>query len=351
MPTSLGTADGSRASLRWTLKRGLRLLLAHKKAILLAYALNLALAVVVVAPFASSFEKSLGGGLYRTSMVERIDYDWYSLVQDGGDQLLASFSPAVTGFGPFLRNLDGLVLGRLDRLPPLLVAVGLLYILLNTFLSAAAFGSFAKDPKGLSFRDFHRRGGEFFGRFLRLTLLSLLSFAILSAWIMEPVRDLTDRITDGVSVDRSVFQWDLATFLVLLFLLSILNMVFDYAKIVTTTEDRSSVFLSLLSASTFCVTYAAPVYVLHLSIAALGVVWILCWVTLEQWVPQTAWAGVLFAIGLQQICFIGRLAFRFYFYSTQMEFFLENELLYRGESPDPTTQPAPDSKPLTASNV
>ncbi len=335
-----GHAGKSRASVGSALERGFRLLSAHKKAFLFAYALNLSVALLLLAPFAASFQKSLGDGLYRTDMVEKIDYDWYSLAQDRGDPLLTTFSPSVTGFGPFLRNLDGLVLAKLGQLPPLLLAAGFFYIFLNSFLSAATLGSFATRPEGAPSREFFKIGGAFLGRFFRLTLVSLFSFAVLFAWIIFPLLDLVRRITDNISVDRTVFIWHVASFSVALVLLSLLNMVLDYTKIATATEDRTSIFLSFFAALTFCITYAAPAFALHLAIGALGVVWILVWVTLEQWIPQGAWFGILTAIALQQICLLGRLAFRYYFYSTQMEFFLANEQLYRSaaETGSPLTK-------------
>ncbi len=325
------TVAGSATSrtLHSTLKRGLRLLSVHKRFVLLAYSLNLGVALLVLVPFADSFQKSLGKGLHRTEMVEGIDYDWYTLIQDRGDELLATFSPSVTGFGPFLRNLDGLVLAKLAQLPPALLAAGFFYILLNSYVSAAVFGCFATGSKRLPSRDFFRIGGEFVGRFFRLTLLSLLSFFLLFSWILLPLLDLVERISENASTDRSAFRWEFAAFVVTLVLLSLLNLVFDYTKIVTATENRTSVFLSFLSALTFCVTYAAPVCGLYVSIASMGALWTLLWVTLEQSIPQTTWVAILAAITCQQICFAGRLAFRFFFYSAQTEFFLDHEMLYR----------------------
>ncbi len=311
--------------------RGVRLLLNHKKAVLYAYAANLLAAALVLVPFAVQFQESLGPGLLRSEMVDAIDYDWHELMQDRGDRLLRSFTPAVTGVGPFAQNLDALVTGKLLEFPPAIVAVGLLYILLNTFVSAAAIGSFALDPRGTSFKEFLRTGGEFFGRFFRLALLALAAFAAFRSMVFEPVRELIESATADLTVDRTVFFWTFSAFVAGLVLLAVINMVFDYAKIVTAAEDRTSVFLASLSAATFCVTNALPAFGLHALIGFAGVLWMALLVTAEQWIPQTGWWGIAAAIAVQQIHLIGRLAVRFLFYTVQMEFFLDRESLYRPE--------------------
>lgn len=326
------------------LKKGARLLRAHKKAVFFAWLLNLLTAGLLFFPFLQTLDESLGRGLYRETMVETIDYDWQELFLDNSNRLASTFTPSVAGLGPFARNLEALLDGKLTALPLPIVLTAALYLLLNAFVTAAAVGSFAVDPQGTSFREFFRTGGEFLGRFFRLTILALLGFWLLRAVAAAPLERFVEAVTASASVDRTVFYWDLTRYAVVFGLMILLNMAFDYARIVAAVEDRTSVLLGFLSALTFCLAYLLPALALYLLIGAAAVGWAMLGVAMEQWIPQSSGFGVLAAFLAQQVYMVGRLGFRFYFYAAQMEFFLEREGLYRLER-EPEQAPEPPSEP------
>jgi hypothetical protein len=307
------------------LQQGWRLLIRHKKAILFLYLANLMVAGLLLFPFMEAFDRSLGAGLYREQMVSSIDYDWYTLFRDRVTGFASTFAPWVMGAGPFAKNLESLLDGELAEFPWEILSLGGLYVFVQTFLLAAAVGSFALDPKGTSTREFFRNGGTFFGRFFRLSVLALLTFWLINSWIIGPLTSLVKDLAEGALTDREAFYWNLSRYLLLLVIFMVVNMIFDYARIKAAVEDRTSTVLSFLSGISFCKRYFLSAFSLYLVIAGLGVAGVLVYIGVEHVLPQQTWIPILLAILWQQLYLIGRLSVKLFFYTCQMQFYSERE--------------------------
>lgn len=313
------------------LARGWSLLGRHKKTVCFFYLTNLLVASLLLLPFMRTFERSLGRGDYREGLLESLDYDWYELFQDRVQGFAATFSPSVTGWGPFFRNLETLLSGGWSGLPPEILGLGLIYLLANSYLTAAAVASAAIDPRGNSIREFFRVGGEYFGRFFRLSLLSVVVFALTYWVLLGPWQSWTQDMAQNAVVDRTAFLWRFSGLVSGGLLLAWLNLVFDYAKVITACSDRTSIILASISAGFFCLSRPASVGGLYLLLSLLGVLWIAVMTPLEGLIPQSTGAGILAAFLIQQLYLLGRLALRLYFYTSQMQLYLQKEALYRPE--------------------
>lgn len=327
--------------MKTTLGAGLRRLSAHKKGIVLAYAVNLAVAGIVLLPFMTIFEESLEGGLYNEKLLENLDYDWYQLFSERVSGFASTFSPGLTGYGPFLRNLEALLEFSLTALPGLLVALGFIYVLANTYVNAAFIGSLAMDPGGTTVREFLRTGGEFMGRFFRLSLLSLFAFFAVNSLILEPVRAMAHELAVSSLTDRIAFYWELGVYCLALPLLLLLNMIFDYAKITLAQGNRTSSFLALCSALRFVWTYPGNALLLYAVLILLGTAGVFVFVSVESWIPPAGIPGMAVAIGVQQLYLAFRIAMRLYFYSAQTQFYLDREEAFLNAFPAETAS-APD---------
>ncbi len=305
------------------LKEGYGLLRCHKKAVMFFYIGNLSVAGLVALPFMKVFERSLGSGFYREKLVESLDYDWLTLFQDRVTGFASTFSPAVMGVGPFVRNLQALLDGKLSDFPVTLLALGGTYVVLNSFLLSASLASFTLDPKGATIREFFRNGGGFFGRMIRLTILVFLTFWFLNAWVGEPLGALIRYISADALQETSVFYWQNARFVLLLLLFLFVNMVFDYARIKTIVEDRTSIILAFLSALTFCITYARPALAFYLLITGLGLFWMVVYSVGESLMHQQHWLAILVVVLWQQLYMVGRLSVKLLFYTSQLHFYLD----------------------------
>ncbi len=305
------------------LKQGWYQLGNHKKTVFYFYCANLLVAALLLVPFMQVFEDSLGPGLYRDKLVGQLDYDWYTLFTDRVTGFASTFTPWVLGAGPFARNWEVLLDGDLTELPWVIVSLGALYTLLNSFLLAAAVGSLALDPEGTSFREFFRNGGMFFGRFFRLAVLAVLAFWFVGSWIVEPLSDLVEKLTNAAVTDRGAFYWNVTHYVIVLVIFLFLNMLFDYAKIKTALEDRTSVVVAFFSALKFCTTSFFSSFGFYLLITVVGLACVVLYTGIEWLLPQQGWLTILLAAIVQQLYMMGRLTVKLLFYSGQMQFYLK----------------------------
>jgi hypothetical protein len=309
--------------IRRALVEGLNLLLRHKKAVLALYMVNLGLLLVLVMPFMGVLEDSLGSGIYGEKLIRDLDYDWLNLFRERAKGAASTFSPTVTGLGPWFKSQESLLDGGLLSLPIEILVMAAVYLLINSYLTGAALGSMVMDPRGTTVKEFFRTGGEFFGRFFRLSLLSVCLFWFLYSWVVNPVRILVEDLTREASVDTTIFLWKLATYIATMLLFLVVNLVLDYAKIVTVAGDRTSILLAAASGVSFVFGNFQKTVTLYVTIGFFGVVAICLVSFLEGGLPQTTAFGILAAFAVQQIYVFLRLGLRLYFYSSETKLFIQ----------------------------
>ena len=300
-------------------RQGWRVLSAHKKSVFYLYLVNLGTALLLLIPFMKAFESSLGSGFYRERLVARLDSGWLQLFQERAHGVAESFGPWVLGAGPFTNSLEFLLEGGFRELPAEILGVGGLYLFLHSFVVSAAVSSLTIDPEGTSFREFFRNGSEFFGRFLRLTLVAILGYWFLRQFVLPPVDQWVEELSDNARTEVFGFWLSLARYLVILLLLLLFDLVLDYARIKTALEDRTSIFLSVASASSFCVTHAASIAGLALLLLGCNLAWTGCYLGIEYLVGQGSWVGILAALFLQQSYMLGRMTLKLFYFSAQLQ--------------------------------
>jgi hypothetical protein len=232
-----------------------------------------------------------------------------------------TFGPAVVGAGAFLKNLEGWWSGRV--LTPGfggwgLLAAGVGYALLWALLLGGAIdhlvGS-SPDPgargasRRLALGRFFGAGGRTFFRFVRLAVLSGVLYLLIYlgarrmfGWMEEAARDVT--------VERTVLIWVALGAALVVLLLTIVRVAFDYAKIAVVTEDRRSALGAAWEGLRFVA--GRPVRTLGLFWILTAVGLLLLWV--YGMVAPTAgpgtWIGVLLAFLLGQLALATRLFLR-----------------------------------------
>lgn len=318
------------------LKNGLVRLKEHKKALFLGYCLNLVAALIVAIPFAGAMRDSLQDSLTADDLMVGMDYDWYLIFSEGVSGALRHFSPNVLGAGPFLSQLEMLAQGTLPNLDTTLLLVGLLYLVLNSFATAAFLGSAVLDPNGTTWREFLRTGGEFVGRFWRLSVLGLLLWVLLGWLLSGPIHDLADQMAGQASVEKTAFAWRFSAYLIVFLWLGFLNLTMDYGKAVIVVADRTSAVLGWTTGLSFVLRNFGRVLALYLTLSVVALSGAVLYVVIEHGLPQTTLSGVLTALALQQVYLFGRIGLRYLFLSSQMEFYRAHESKLRLE-----TLPAP----------
>jgi hypothetical protein len=218
--------------LRRSLTGGLVLVRRAARGVLLAYGLNLVLAVLLGAVVFDAVKTSLGTSLAGERMRAGWDARWYESFAVQSQGVAATFRPAVAGPGGVLEGLDAFLDGfraLIGRGPGSgLLAVSLVYLLSWSFFGAAFIGSFADRPPDAGFLA---RGARWFARLLPLTVLGLVAYGVLLGPVRGALADRLERALHDVVDERTRLLWTAAAYAALWLGVLLVNLTLDYAKV------------------------------------------------------------------------------------------------------------------------
>jgi len=297
---------------------GIRRINGAKKYIVMVYIINLAIGVIFACSMAMILGSSFGSSLAGENMRQGFDDFWYSSFSAEANGLEAVFDPGVTQFGAVLKGLDAFLTGNILAGFPAIVGAGLLYLVMWTFFSGGFIAVYASGEERPSF--FHK-AAVFFPRIFILTVLAgILYFLLfyfvadrLGEWVAEQTRETID--------ERVHFAYVMVKYAVVWCLLLLINILFDYSKILTVLQDHKNVFTAPFKAigrSLVVVFVHFPkTFGLYLLI---GIVWIAFAFVYWLIVPgasDSTWIGVFWVFLIGQIYLISRIWTRCLFYAGQ----------------------------------
>lgn len=296
---------------------------------LILLGLNVLFAAVLAIPLALTLEKDLRDTASAGTMVRGFDYPWWS--QWAGDQpgWSSAFAPDIFGKGFAFKNLQALLGGELPArlfvhetegtprahpvrdaaFDPLVLAMGLAYLVLQTFLAGGVLGVLRGSGAGLTVRGFLHGSGFYFGRMARIAILALLAHAALFA-LNAPVARWADRHALEAATETGALAWSFGQKGLLLLGVLFVHMLSCYAKVVTVVEERQSAALAFLSSIGFCLGHLRRTLGHYLAVALLGLVLLAVWSLADvRWIA-TGYRTQLVTLLLAQGLVLGRIVLR-----------------------------------------
>jgi hypothetical protein len=299
------------------LLRGFRSTRGAARAVLVLYLANLALSLVLVVPLYNSLASSLGASQAGDRMARGFDYQWWEEFRDAGHGLSRTFGPSIIGGGALLNNLEALLRMRWVGLPSEVILALLFYILLHTFLVGGLLAVYRDEPVAFDFRRFADGAVRYFPRFLGLTALSWLFFFAVGFLLLPRLESIVGRLSSTALTEKPGFYAGLAAALVVWFLLMFIQMVFDYARILTVAEERRNIFRAGLDGLAFVLRHPLAALGLYYSLFLAGLLLALADVLLKGFVVQSTAGGVLLAFAVQQAFILGLVGLRCWTYASQ----------------------------------
>jgi hypothetical protein len=213
------------------------------------YAMTVVLALPLVITMRGLLQAHLGAGLAAEGAANGVNYDWWQEFTSQATGLGTTFSPTIIGFAATLDNISSLLDGQRENAP--IAGALALYLLVWTFLVGGIIDRYARQ-RPIRAAGFFAASGMHVFRLLRLAIVSGLVywwlFAYVHPWLF--LEWFADR-TRTMSVERDVFFWRVALYVLFGTLLVVVNVIFDYAKIRIVVEDRRSALGALSAAIRF----------------------------------------------------------------------------------------------------
>jgi hypothetical protein len=288
---------------------GFRKVLGSPMLLVAAWLLTVLAALPVTVVLGNSLQQSFGRTLAAEPMAEGFDDTWYGEYRGSAKGIESSFDPTLAGVGGVLANLEAWANGSSIEQFSGLVGLGLLFALIWALFLGGVIEryAFADGPRGIP--ALLNSGGRYWGRFVRLALLSAVAYYgiyRLHGWLMD---GLEGRLVD-VTEETSALGSTLTIYALTVLLLLLTRACFDYAKISIVIEDRRSALLSAVRGIAFVVTHPIASCGVVLLIAIVSAVPLGLYTWLRPTMITPGWGGVIYAILLGQAWMLARLTLR-----------------------------------------
>jgi len=282
------------------------------------YAMTVVLALPLAITMRGLLQTHLGASLAAEGAANGVNYDWWQEFTSQATGIGTTFSPTIIGFAATLDNISSLLDGQREIAP--IAGALALYLLAWTFLVGGIIDRYARQ-RPIRAAGFFAASGVHVFRLLRLAIVSGLVYS----WLFAYVRPwlflewFADR-TRTMSVERDVFFWRVALYVLFGALLVVVNVIFDYAKIRIVVEDRRSALGALSAAMRFVWRQRRRVAALYALNAMAFLILIAIWAVVAPSARSgglTLWLGFLVA----QLYVLGRLALKLQFLAAQTALF------------------------------
>lgn len=296
--------------------RGLSRVLSSPVLVLWLWLTNFVVALPMAFVMTKSIETSIGGSLVSENLRSGFDMGWFGEYEAQAKGLETSLSPSVAGVGAFLDNWESWFNGELFQGSPGLVGIGVLYAVLWALFLGGILNQLRDDAGIFRLSEFLSQGATFFFRFLRLAVLSGLLYYVVyrfSGWLFGRI----EQAVRDVTVEKMVLFYVLAGALLVVFLLTFVNMAFDYAKIATFRENRRSMLLAAVRGFRFVLTNPFQAAALYYGLGLVGVLLLVTYSGVAPGVGQGSTPTIVIAFFVGQAFLLAKLVLRLTFYAGQ----------------------------------
>lgn len=299
------------------LKKGTARIWFHKRLLLWLYLINVLFSAVLVYPFREVVSK-----ISKTDLA---------------DLFLSGFR--LDAFMDYSAKYSA----TLNSLGQAAIGLGILYFIVTIFLTGGIVASLAVQEK-VTLRRLVGTSGEYFWRYMRLFLAFGVTIGLLLTAHHFLLAEWLETLQENTTTGRAASLLKALEIIVMLGVLSIVLMVFDYAKIQTVVDNRRSMFFVTFAAIGFSFRRIfQTTWLFCLNVLIVGFLFAV-YLIVENQFSGAMLASTLGLLFVQQILVLCRIWMRVSFFASQMEFYESARPTApeaAPELPESTPEPAP----------
>jgi len=303
------------------LAKGLKAAGKTPQMVLTLFLINLALSLVLAVPMYHSLQESFGTSLVGEKMAKGFDYLWWQEFKDDAQGLESTFRPSIIGKGALLDNLQDLAQLRFLELPSSVLILGIIYLIIHTFLAGGIVSVFKPVNPRFTLRGFFQGAGRYFLRFFLLMLFSWVFFLTIGLILSGVFLPVIQAVTRNAISEVGPFFLGIWFSVIILFLFFFVQMVFDYARIRVVLEEEVDILTTVGKSFGFVFRHLIPTLGLYYLIFLSSFVLSILYVLLKEIIPQSQLMTVLLAFLIQQLFMFSLIWVRCWLYSSQMELY------------------------------
>lgn len=246
--------------------RGLGAAWRNKWMVAIFYGCSLLVAAAVAAPMHAAIADHVGNSAVGHALVNGFSAAWLAEFTIANGEFLKSFSTGV-------------------------MYAGILFLALNTVMSAGAFEVFASG-EGAGLHSFGRGIGKYFGRFARLAVIGSVLYFVLFRIFNGPLEKLIARRLERATVTGPWMWLGVARVVLLVASVLVVNALVDYAKADIVIDQHRSAIAAFLHAAGFFLSHFGRVMVIYATLGLLSTAAIVVYVVFANWMPQHSVATI-----------------------------------------------------------
>jgi hypothetical protein len=289
--------------------------------VLLLFIVNLGFSLILAVPMYHSLKESFGDSLVGEQMAKGFNMLWWEEYRDQSEGLEKTFTPSMIGKGAILNNLEGLILMTFFELPPVMLIFGLIYIIFRTFLAGGILSIFNEAEPKFSLKRFFGDSGFYFFRFLLVMLVSWVLFFGVLGTLYRWFSTIRNSVAQRSFSEITPFTLSLFFSALIFFLLLLVQMLFDYARIQIVVEKRINILEAIREGIRFVFRHPGSSLGVFYLLALVHTGVTLVYILLKSFVPQTTSFGVLTAFLIQQFFIFAIIWIRCWLYASELELY------------------------------
>ena len=289
--------------------------------VVLLFILNLAFSAILAVPMYHSLKDSFGDSLVGERMAQNFDMLWWEEFRDQSEGLEKSLTPSIIGKGAILNNLEGIILMTFAALPPAVLIFGLIYIIFRTFLAGGVLSTFNQSLDRFSLKKFFGGAGIHFFSFFLVMLLSWAFYFGVLGILHRGFDSIRNSVAQNSFSEITPFYLGLFFSMILLFVLFLFQMLFDYTRIQIVVEKRTNILKALQDAIEFIVKHPGSTLALFYLLFSVNVLVTLLFLTIHSLIPQNTALNVILIFLIQQFFIFAVIFTRCWLYASEMELY------------------------------
>ncbi|MFQ6083671.1 MAG: hypothetical protein ACE5WD_09960 [Candidatus Aminicenantia bacterium] len=266
------------------------------KIIIYLWVINFLFSLMLVTPIYILIHRNISKSLMGDNLVQRFDLFWL------GDTIyrFQNLAPTLTGW---------------------LIAPAIIYLLLYIFLHGGIIGRLNVPYEKVTLRNFFSDCGQYFWRFFKLFLISILGYLLFLGVIYRLIG-----LFLGVFTKNAVTEWPLiivSNLKIIIFIVffTIVTMFFDYAKIRLVVSDSKKVLKETLFTLNFLIQRFFKAWGLYLLIGLVTLIFAVIYMEIAHLLPKNHILLILAVFIWQQIYILSRMWTKLIFYASQIELY------------------------------
>lgn len=256
-----------------------------------------------------SLRTSIGSHGVGKELAGAMDLVWLGEYREAAAGIAATVDVPVLARTAFLVDLEDWWRGDLLDVPAALLGLGLLWAIVWTFVTGVALDRFLWGSRPGRAGSMAATGSRHFGRLVRLAVLSLPFYYAVYSLSARLFPALERRLRD-VTAERTVLAWYLAGAVVVVFLLTLVEVWFDYARVVAVARDVASARRSLAQSGRWLLAHPLRALALQLALGLTAGAVVTLYLVLAPAPLESSWAGVAIVLLGGQLALLGRLVVR-----------------------------------------